>query len=91
MGVADPLLQPMKFQSNEDLDRYLQGLVPGERVVETGRSCLQGRFGTVYRGTEGSICVRWDKHEGEDGQMGTSVTGGTRRVCDVGLTSKNDV
>ncbi len=62
---------------------YLKGLQPGERVVETGVSCLQGREGTVYLGSQGEVCVLWDKKPGEGGQMGSSVTGGARRVTEV--------
>ena len=64
------------------LVEYLKGLKPGERVVETGRSCLQGCEGTVYLGKQGEVCVLWDKKPGEGGQMGTSVTGGARRVTE---------
>ena len=67
------------------LTEYLNGLKPGERVVETGRSCLQGREGTVYLGRLGEVCVLWDKKPGESGQMGTSVTGGSRRVSQANL------
>ena len=62
---------------------YIKSLKPGERVVETGRSCLQGREGTVYHSERGDVCIMWDKKPGESGQMGTSVTGGTRRVSEV--------
>jgi hypothetical protein len=71
--------------SHEDLVEFIRSLQPGERVIEMGVSCLQGRRGTVYVSqnegpTFGDKCVRWDKLPGEEGQMGTSVTGGTRRL-----------
>jgi hypothetical protein len=64
---------------------YIKGLQPGERVIETGQSGMKGRMGTVYVSrnegvTHGSICVLWDEKPGEGGQMGTSVTWGTRRM-----------
>ncbi len=63
---------------------YLRGLKPGERVQETDRtSCLRDRKGTIYLSASGGQCVMWDRLPGERGQMGTSVTGGTRRVDDL--------
>ena len=35
------------------------------------------------RRVSGGLCVLWDKQFGQDGQMGTSVTWGTRRIEDV--------
>jgi hypothetical protein len=67
--------------SGNELRAYLCGLEDGERVIETEKSnCFSGRHGTVYHNDSASVCVLWDKHEGEDGQMGTSATGGTRRI-----------
>lgn len=77
-----PTAEPLAPLTGSALVEYLKALKPGERVVETGRSCLQGREGTVYLGKQGEVCVLWDKKRGEDGQMGTSVTGGTRRVTE---------
>lgn len=58
---------------------YLNGLKPGERVIETADTCLKGMQGTVYISenegvTKGSLCVLWDN------KMGTGVTWGTRRI-----------
>jgi len=75
-----PFMEP---RTNEQLITYLNGLLPGERVIETGRSGLQGRQGTVYVSKEGHTCVMWDVKPGEEGQMGTTVTGGARRVKDI--------
>lgn len=69
------------FGTQADIREYILSLKVGERVVETGRSALLGRFGTVYLSTScGTPCIRWDKLEGEEGQMGTTVTGGARRL-----------
>lgn len=63
---------------------YLKSLKVGERVIETGRSCMRGATGVVYRsknkGTYRAMCVLWDL---PDGKMGTSITHGTRRITDV--------
>lgn len=65
---------------------YLQGLQVGERVIETGQSCMFGKVGTVYQSTSGGgICVRWEL---EEGRMGTSVTWGTRRLADAEYLAK---
>lgn len=72
--------------NDDETRKYLQGLKPGERVIETGKSCMTGRKGTVYisenESTKGSICVMWDAAESETEKMGTSVTWGTRRIED---------
>lgn len=64
---------------------YISALKPGEQVIECGESCMKGARGVVYlsteKGSEGSVCVRWQTDEGV---MGTSVTWGTRRIGDVG-------
>lgn len=65
------------------IKEYLLSLKDGERVIETEKTCFYGRCGTVYHNAEGSVCVMWDKQQGEDGHMGTSVTGGSRRVSQV--------
>ncbi len=71
----------------EQVQEYLRSLQPGERVIETGSSCMTGRTGTVYISentmTKGSICVKWDALPGDTGQMGTAATWGTRRISDV--------
>ena len=60
---------------------YLHTLKPGERVIETGQSCMTGVQGVVYESTTGGgTCVRWELPEGK---MGTSVTWGTRRLTDL--------
>ena len=70
----------------QELRDYLNGLKEGERVVETGQSGIHGRKGTVYWPEDGPSrgpCVRWDNIDDPDGpRMGTSATGGTRRVSD---------
>lgn len=69
-----------------EVTAYLDGLKPDERVMECGVSCLTGREGTVYLSENGGgLCILWDKHEGEEGQMGTSVTWGARRLCDANI------
>lgn len=68
------------------LNAYLGKLQPGERVVETGKSCLYQREGTVYISSSGGgLCVLWDKKADEEGQMGTSVTYGARRLNETHL------
>lgn len=52
--------------------------VEGDRVIETGKSCMLGCTGTVYKNSRGFECVLWDGPE----KMGTSVTWGTRRISD---------
>ena len=74
------MVMPPDPAEKEAVIAYLKGLKAGERVVETGRSGLQGREGTVYLNEKGDICVLWDKRPGENGQMGSSVTWGARRV-----------
>lgn len=65
---------------HEDLRNYILSMEDGQRVQEFGISVLQGRKGTVYRNTGGHVCIMWDKLEGEEGQMGTTFTGGARRI-----------
>lgn len=60
---------------------YISALKPGERVQETGGSCMQGKRGVVYLNEEKQTCVRWDMGRRE--YMGTSVTWGTRRIADL--------
>ena len=73
----------MRALAGNDLVAYLRALKPGERVIETGECCLKGRQGTVYISEHGGgVCVLWDKEPGEQGKMGTGVTGGTRRISD---------
>lgn len=62
--------------------RYLKSLKEGERVVETGMCATWGAIGVVYKSkVKGhGMCVMWNLPEG---QMGTSITHGTRRVRDV--------
>lgn len=69
--------------------QYLRALKAGERVIETAEGMNLGRVGTTYVSeqegdTKGSMCVLWDQLPGDThGQMGTSVTHGTRRIRDV--------
>ena len=62
---------------------YLNSLTTGDHVVEVEESsCMCHMTGVVYISNNpgpslGSTCVRWDN------QMGTGVTHGTRRICDV--------
>ncbi len=74
---------PSLTSPREELVAYLLSLKAGERVVETSRSALWNRQGTVYINEAGSVCVLWDKHPREEGQMGTTVTGGARRLSDI--------
>lgn len=67
--------------SDDQVREYLNSLREGERVIETGQSCMTGRKGTVYI-KDKYPCVLWDKLPGDTGQMGTSATWGTRRVSD---------
>lgn len=73
----------MKQLTGQELIDYLNSLQDGERVRETSRSALYGREGVVYRNESGLVCVRWDEHFDEAGQLSTTVTGGTRRVSDM--------
>lgn len=70
----------------DDTATYLRSLKPGERVIETGQSCMTGSVGTVYISddelTRGTICVMWQWPASIAG-MGTSATHGTRRIKDV--------
>lgn len=61
---------------------YLLGLKAGELVVETEASALHRCQGVVYFNPDhpGSPCVKW---ETSNGPMGTSVTGGARRIDDL--------
>lgn len=65
--------------------KYLQSLKVGDRVVETGRSCMFAATGTVFLSeTPGhGNCVLWDVLPGDQGQMSTSITHGTKRIRDV--------
>jgi hypothetical protein len=62
---------------------YLNGLQPGETVIETAYCLYKNVIGTIYTGqgeySKGKNCVKWS-----DG-MGTSVTHGTRRPKDIGV------
>lgn len=71
---------------------YILGLKEGERVYETDKSsCMRGLMGTVYMSKAGGDpCVRWDSRKGGPGPMGTSATGGTRRLEDIGLELENE-
>ena len=59
---------------------YIESLQDDERVVECGHVMMRGCKGTVYHNKDGVGCVRWDMQEGDEGQMSTSVTWGTRRI-----------
>lgn len=67
--------------TDDEVRAYLNGLKPGEKVIETGNSCMRGKTGVVYIGKSkismGTVCVRWS-----DG-TGTSATWGTRRISDL--------
>ncbi len=81
-NINPPLRAPF-----HEVQTYLKSLQEGERVIECSQSGMFMRRGVVYLSkTQGhGLCVLWDKLEGEGGQMGTSVTGGTRRISDVTL------
>lgn len=70
--------------------RYLKSLKEGERVIETGMCATWGAIGVVYKSkVKGhGMCVMWNLPEG---QMGTSITHGTRRVTDVLRDSYNAI
>ncbi len=75
-------------RTHEEVVAYIRSLQVGERVMETSESALFGRCGTVYLSeTYNSICVMWDKLQGEEGHMGTSCTEGARRVTDLLTTN----
>ncbi len=63
-----------------DVLAYITSLKSGEKVIETGESCMKGKKGVVYLKLHAfgrdkhDVCVMWE------GKMGTSVTWGTRRV-----------
>ena len=68
----------------EDFDEiraYINNLKEGERVVETSRSCMYNKKGTVYINEGGGVCVMWDL-DAAGNRMGTSATGGTRRLSE---------
>lgn len=62
--------------TEDELRAYIAGLRDGERVIETSRSALWNKKGTIYHNSDGYCCVMWDGPE----KMGTGVTGGTRRI-----------
>lgn len=69
----------MKYD-HEAIRKYIGTLQVGERVVETN-GCMSGCEGVVYMSEhngEPVKCVKWNLTDGN--QMGTSVTGGTRRL-----------
>lgn len=65
--------------TDDQVREYLLSLKEGERVVETGQSCMTGRQGVVYI-KNNLPCVMWDKLPDDTGRMGTSATWGTRRI-----------
>jgi len=69
--------------NKEEVRDYILALQPGERVEETGQSGLKGHRGTIYINDKKDVCVRWDPFPGETGQMGSTVTWGTRRLSDI--------
>ena len=76
-----------KEVSDAELDEYLRSFKEGERVIEDQRGHAFDRCeGVVYISQNegpsfGSLCVRWELPDGS--KMGTSITGGTRRLEDV--------
>lgn len=62
------------------LAAYIDGCKEGDRVCEMGKSCLQGVCGTVYLNEAKNTCIMWDT---TPGPMGTSFTGGARRLSDI--------
>jgi len=69
--------------NKEELQTYLMGLKVGEKVAET--ELCNSRFGCigeVYISEGGLIRVLWHLPNCRVSQMGTSVTGGTRRLED---------
>lgn len=68
--------------SSEELREYILSMKDGERVIETGRSALYGKQGTIYHNKDGVTCILWDYDHNSipPGQMGTSFTGGARRI-----------
>lgn len=85
MKVPQLYSRDLDFDSHrKELYKYFKTFVAGERVIETGRSGLYKRKGTTYFSDwDNSLCVMWDKLEGETGQIGSSITGGTRRISDL--------
>lgn len=70
------------MQDEATVRAYLNTLQVGERVVETSIGhAYHGITGTVYKNSDGYLCVSWDTVP----VMGTSVTYGTRRMADAGL------
>lgn len=76
----------MSRLNEQEMRDYIFSLKVGERVIETGQSCMFGAVGTVYisdnEGTRGTKCVMWEWPKNAAG-MGTSVTHGTRRIKEV--------
>ncbi len=75
------MTHPDDHISNE-LREYIDSMKDDERVIETGRSTLQGRQGTIYHNADGVTCIMWDENPNDipPGKMGTSFTGGARRI-----------
>lgn len=80
-------LKPRYISDNswdeERTRQYLKGLKDGELVYEsTPGTTFFLRLGVVYRNANGFPCVKWDAFLGENRQMGTAATWGTRRVIE---------
>ena len=80
-GKTDPnecFLECDKYQS---VTQYLNSLKIGERVIETGMSCMYNHTGTIVASNQGDyLCVRWDRDD--QGVMTTNITHGTRRISE---------
>ncbi len=89
-GSAQPPVSNDTDDAKDAVLDYLWSLHEGDRVVDAGQSGQTGFLGTVYiKDDDGrpSVCVKWDPmmdggRHGK-GQMTTSATWGTRRLCDV--------
>lgn len=74
----------MEKMNQIQLGMYLGALRAGERVIETTTLMFSsGWTGTVYLNDKGWSCVMWDEPGHPERKMGTSPTGGTRRITDV--------
>ena len=88
---------------HKELVAYINSFKAGERVVETSRSCQWKDRGTTYFNDSGVLCIKWDPKEyatkidretletleTQWGSMGTSFTGGARRIFPCAIYLKN--
>ena len=84
-----PLYEQAKLQDDfnfkdhmKEINEYFDTLEVGERVVDTSKSAMYKKQGTIYMNDDNVQCVLWDI-DADGCQMGTSITGGSRRLSDL--------